>query len=127
MTFKERFLKAEDEAWKGNVQALEEIDDPGVVIHQTGFPDLVGVEGHKNYVMGALKAASDLRQEWFNFIQEGNIAAVHYKASFKYTGQMPGLPPPKGQQVINDSLMMFRLKNEKIVEYWIYGTLTGLG
>jgi hypothetical protein len=126
MTFKERFIKAEDEAWKGNVKALEEIDDPEVIFHMSGFPDVVGVEGHKNYIRGALKAGSNQRQEWSDFVRQGNVAAVHYRSSFNYTGQMPGLPPPKGQEVHTDALMMFRLKNEKIIEGWMYGIMSGL-
>jgi len=126
MSFKEKFLKAEDEAWKGNVKALEEIDDPNVVLHMSGFPDVIGVEGHKNYIKGALGIASDIQQEWSDFLRQGNLAAVHYKSSFKYTAQMPGFPPPKGQKVNSDYLMMFRLKNEKIIEGWMYGTVTGL-
>jgi predicted ester cyclase len=126
MTFKERFLKAEDEAWKGNVKALEDIDDKNVILHMDRFPDIVGVEGHKNYIKGAMAIASDMHQEWSDFIRQGDLAAVHYKAKFTYTGQMPGLPPPKGQKVSNDYLMMFRLKNEKIVEGWMYGIMTGL-
>jgi hypothetical protein len=88
---------------------------------------VVGVEGHKNYIKGALKAVSNLHQEWSDFARQGNVAAVHYKSSFKYTGQMPGLPQPKGQEVSTDTLVMFRLKNEKIIEGWMYSVMTGLG
>jgi predicted ester cyclase len=126
MTFKEKFLKAEDEAWKGNVNALEEIDDKNVVFHMSGMPDIAGVEGHKNYIKAALGISSDIHQEWSDFIRQGNLAAVRYKSSFKYTGQMPGFPPPKGQKVNNDYLMLFRLKNDKIIEGWMYGIMTGL-
>jgi predicted ester cyclase len=125
MTFKERFLKAENEAWQGNVKALEEIDDKNVVIHMSGMPDVVGLEGHKNYIKGALGVTSDMHQEWSDFIRQGNMAAVHYKSSFRYTGQLPGFPPAKGQKVSVDDLMMFRLKDEKIIEGWMYGTATG--
>jgi hypothetical protein len=126
LSFRERFLKAEGEAWKGNLKALEEVDDPKVVFHMSGMPDVVGLEGHKNYIKVAMGVGSDMHQEWSDFIRQGNVAAVHYKASFKYTGQMPGLPPPKGQKVTIDDVMMFRLKNEKIVEGWMYGITTGL-
>jgi predicted ester cyclase len=126
LSFKEMFLKAEDAAWKGNVKALDEVDDPDVVIHMNGVPDIVGVEGHKNYIKAAIKAGSDIHQEWSDFVRQGNVAAAHYKSSFKYTGQIPGLPPPKGQKVNNDYLMMFRLKNNKIIEAWMYGTMSGL-
>jgi predicted ester cyclase len=126
LSFRELFLKAEDEAWKGNVKALEDIDDKNVVLHMSGMPDVVGIEGHKNYIKGALSASSDVHQEWSDFIRQGNLAAVHYKSSFKYTGQMPGFPPPKGQKVNSDWLMMFRLKNDKIIEGWMNGTVTGL-
>jgi predicted ester cyclase len=125
MTLKERFLKAEDEAWKGNVKALEDVDDENVVLHMSGFPDVVGVEGHKNFILGSLKISSDSTHEWSDFLRQGNLAAVHYTSSFKYTGQMPGWPPPKGQKVNSDYLMLFHLKNDKIIEGWMTGIITG--
>ncbi len=126
MSFKERFLKAEDEAWKGNVNALEEVDDPNIVIHMClhpvgMLPDLVGVEAHKQNILGSLKALSDVKQEWSNFVEEGDKAAVHYKSQGNMTGQMQGLPPPNGRKVTTEVLMMFSLKKGKIAECWMYG------
>jgi hypothetical protein len=131
MSFKDRFLKAENEAWKGNVGALEEIDDPNVIIHECVhpigmLPDLIGVEAHKQYILGAIRAVSNPKQEWLDFIEQGDTAAVHYKSSGNMTGQMPGLPPPRGQETTMDLLMMLHLKKGKVTEYWMYGTSTGL-
>jgi predicted ester cyclase len=129
MSFKDRFLKAEGEAWKGNVNALEEVDDPNVVIHlclhPVGvFPDFVGVDAHKQFVLGSLNALSDLKQEWSNFVEESHAAAVYYKSRANRTGQMPGAPPPDGREVTTEVIMMFKLKNGKVAECWMYGKST---
>ena len=131
MTFKEKFLKAEGEAWKGNVKALEEIDDPNIVIHMCAhpigmFPDVIGVEGHKQYILTGIKTSSNLKQEWSNFVEDSNTAWVRYKSRANLTGQMPGLPPPTGKEYTTDFLMLFKLKDGKITEGWMYGTISGM-
>lgn len=131
MSFKERFLKAEDEAWKGNIKALEEIDDLNVVIHMClhpmgVLPDLIGVEAHKQYIQGSLGAVSNLTQEWSDFVQQGDSAAVRYISKGNLTGQIPGMAPPRGQEYTVDCLMLLHLRNDKVIEYWMYGYSVGM-
>ena len=58
--FKARFVKAQAEAWyKGNLDALDDVDDSDIVVHMIGYPDFLGREGHKQYIAGARKAFSD--------------------------------------------------------------------
>ena len=131
--FKDRFVKAENEAWyRGNVDALDEVDDPNIVIHMPPNPDLVGREAHKQLILGARQAFSDYQHEWKDFIGEGDIVAVRYIAHMKHTGETPTIPvPPTGKELITTALMMFHLKNDKIVEAWMYpdrlGVLEQLG
>ncbi len=124
--FAEKLIKAEDEAWKGNCDALEKLEDPNVVYHlQPPSPDMVGWEAHKQYFIGARMALSDINQEWQYLTGEGNLFALSYKAHYISTGKVPGFPPA-GKEITSDSLFLFRLKNGRIIEAWINGTTTGL-
>ena len=63
--FAEKFIKAEDEAWlKGNVDALDDVEHSDVVYHLTPpMPDVVGREAHKQFIVAARKAFSDIKFE----------------------------------------------------------------
>jgi predicted ester cyclase len=120
--FKARFIKAEEEAWyKGNLDALDDVDDPDIVIHMSGAPDSFGREAHKQYIAGSRQAFSDYRQEWADVILEGDTMAARYTAHMKHTGPSPMIPvPPTGKELAVTAGMFFHLKNDKIVEIFIY-------
>jgi predicted ester cyclase len=126
--FKARFVKAQAEAWyKGNLDALDDVDDPDIVVHMIGYPDFLGREGHKQYIAGARKAFSDYRQEWADLILEGDTMAARYTAQMKHTGPSPMIPgPPTGKELTVTAAMFFHLKNDKIVEMFIYSDNMGL-
>ena len=126
--FAEKFIKAEDEAWmKGNVNALDEVEDLNVVYHLTPpMPDVVGREAHKQFITLARKAFSNIRIDIKYLTGEGNLVGFLYSGRENFTGEFPGLPPGKGQEVIANELWLFRLKNDKVIEGWMYGTTTGL-
>jgi hypothetical protein len=85
--FKERFLKAGADAWyKGNLDALDDVDDPDIIIHQPPIPDMIGRDAHKQYIAGARQAFSHYRQDWADVIVEGDTMAARYTAHMKHTG-----------------------------------------
>ena len=125
--FAEKFIKAEEEAWKGNVKALEEIDDPNVVFHLPPMPDIVGVEGHKKYILTGRQGASDIRFEFLDFVGENNMIALRFTERYKHTGALPFPPvPPTGKEISFSGAMIFHLKNGKIIEGWMYADVLGL-
>ena len=125
--FARKFIKADNEAFqKGNFDALEALEDPNVVYHLAASPDLVGWEAHKQYILTALQAVSNLQQKWEYLTGDGNVFALSYKSHSLFTGEVPGFPPPTGKEVTGDYLMVFRLKDGKIIEVWEKGTITGL-
>lgn len=125
--FAEKFIEAENEAWqKGNFDPLESLEDPDVVYHMAPDTDMVGWEAHKQYILGARQAFSDYRQEWKYLAGEGNLFALSYKSRGKFTGEIPGFPPPTGKEITTDYLFLLRLENGKIVEAWANGSMTGL-
>ena len=126
--FADKFTKAEDEAWiKGNVNALDEVEDSNVVYHLTPpLQDVVGREAHKQFITMARKAFSDIKIDIKYLTGQGDLVGFLYHGSEKFTGEFPGLPPGKGQEVVANELWLFRLKGGKVIEGWMWGTTTGL-
>lgn len=122
----ERFIQAEKEAWtRGNVDALDEVEDPNIVIHGVGMPDIVGREGHKQFILGARKAFANIKHEFMDVTGSDDIAAFRYTESFTFSGKMPGLPPPTGKSVYYQGAMFLHIKNNKIAEiYMVWDTMS---
>jgi len=125
--FADKFIKAEDEAWKkGDFKPLEDLEDPKVIYHFIVLgQDIIGFEAHKQQILDSLSAYSDIRQDWKYLVGEGNLLALLYDAKYISKGTVPGLPPAGGQ-VTSNLMFCFRLKNEIIVEAWVNGTMTGI-
>jgi predicted ester cyclase len=122
--FAEKFIKAEDEAWlKGNVNALDEVEDVNVVYHFPSFPDVTGREAHKQFIAAACKALSDIKIDIKYLIGEGDLVGFLYKDSKRSTGEFFG-QPPTGKTMSANELWLFRLKNDKVIEGWMWGTTT---
>lgn len=121
----ERFMKAQGEAFfNDNINALLGLEDPDVVFHLQQGVEVIGWEGHKKLILSIREAISNFHHEWKYLTGEGNIFALSRKASGKIVGEIPGFKLPIGKEYIGDSIMVFRLENEKIVEVWENGSLT---
>jgi predicted ester cyclase len=128
----EKFVAAENEAWdKGNVDALDEVEDPNIVLHLLGQPDIVGREEHKKFIAFAREAYSNPQHEFFDIIGTGDVAAFRYTESLTFDKPIEGLPPPTGKKIDHQGAMFLHIKKGKIVEiYMIWDTMTlnqGLG
>ena len=126
--FAEKFIEAENEAWfKGNLDALDAVENPDALYHLTPpLADVVGRDGHKQFINTALAACSDINIDIKFLTGDGDLVAFLYSSHLKYTGEFPGLPPGHGQDVTANELWLFRLKDGKVSEGWMYGTTAGL-
>ena len=123
--FAEKFLQAENSAWKGgDFDELEEIESPDIVIHMPPTPDINGFEGHKQYIMNARDSVADLKQEWDYVTGDGNIAIFNYKSSGRAKVEMPAMSIPEGATISNDAMFVLRRENDKVAEIWIKLTMT---
>lgn len=123
--FAQEFIKAEGASWgKGDFTSLEKLEDPGVVFHMPSMPDVVGFEAHKQYITGSKQMTSGLKQDWQYITGDSNLFVLSYKASGRFTGQVPGMPPTTGKNYTSDYLFVLQLKNGKIAEVWTNGTFT---
>jgi predicted ester cyclase len=124
--FAEEFIKAEKEAFQNfNFEPLKAIEDPNVVYHLYPPPDLIGHEAHKQQIMQAHKYLADLKQEFEYLTGSGDLFAYAYKGRYISAGKLPGWPPAGGEAT-NDSLFLVRRKNDKVVEVWSNGHITGI-
>jgi predicted ester cyclase len=123
--FAEKFAEAEKEAWKkGNFKRLEAMENPDVVYHIPSLPDVVGFEGHKQYIQNTVQAVSDLWQEFNYLVGDGNLFAFAYKSSARVAREMPGLPVPVGKKLSTNYLCLFHLKGGKVGEVWMNGSMS---
>ncbi len=128
----EKFVAAENEAWdNGNVDALDEVEDPNIVLHLLGQPDIVGREEHKKFIAFAREAYSNPQHEFFDIIGTGDVAAFRYTERLTFDKKIEGLPTPTGKEIYHQGAMFLHIKNGKIVElYMIWDTMAlnqGLG
>ena len=95
--FAKKFMEAEDVAWKsGNFDALEQIESPGIVIHMPPFPDSVGFEAHKQYIITSRESVNDLHQECDYVTGDGDVCVLSYKSSSIAKVENPALNIPAG-------------------------------
>jgi hypothetical protein len=124
----EKWIKAELDAFQnGKFELLKEIEDPDVVYHLYPMPDMVGHEAHKQNVMVTFEGqyATEIKQEFEYLTGEGNLCALTYKAVYVSAGKMPNWPPA-GEEATNNSLFVLRWKNDRVVEVWSNGHITGI-
>ena len=123
--FADKFVEAEDAAFqRGDFGALSKLEHANVVYHM-GIPlgDIAGHEAHKQDILGSRQACSDIKQDWKYLAGDGNLFAMSYKASGRFTAEKPGFPTPIGKSFANDYLFVLRLEAQKIVEVWAHGTM----
>jgi len=122
--FAEKFIKAEDEAWyKGNVDALDEVEHENVVYHFPGFPDVNGRDAHKQFITAARKALSDIKINIKYLMGAGDLVGFLYTDSKRSTGELFG-QPPTGKVIAANELWLFHIKGGKVIEGWMFGTNT---
>lgn len=127
--FAEKFIKAEEEAFRtGNFDALEKLEDPKLTFHMFAVDqELSGFEAHKQYIIGMKQAVPGIYPDWQYLASDGNLFILLLKMSgVKFTGQVPGWPPPTGKDIIVSSLWVFRINKGRIVEAWSNGSVSGL-
>jgi predicted ester cyclase len=106
----------------GNVDALEELEDPQVVYHFPGGQDRLGHEAHKQDILILRPAISNMNLDMRYLTGDGNVFALSLKSSGRYVNEIPTRPLPIGKHFSDDYLFFYRLDKNRIVEVWINGS-----
>jgi predicted ester cyclase len=123
--FADKFIKAEEEAFQhGKFDSLAKLEDTNVIYHMGPMGDMVGHEAHKQDIVGTRQAVTGIKQEFKYLTGEGNLFALSYKSSCRFTGEKPGFPTPVGKKFATDYLFVLQVKNGKLVEAWANGSFT---
>jgi ketosteroid isomerase-like protein len=110
------FLKAEDQIWNtGNGDALMAIEDPNIVVHMFGTPDMNGNAAHVAAIKGIRGRLPGITHKWWDVTGTGDIGAFRYTEKFKMGDK----------DVSYDGCMFLHVKDGKIVEIFAqYDSLT---
>jgi hypothetical protein len=122
--FAQKFIEAEDEAWKGNFEPLEQIESPDIIIHMPPAPDFHGFEAHKQYILTARESTKDLTLGWDYITGDGNVAVVSLKENAILTVDNPIFKIPAGTTIDADMFFVLRRENDRVAEIWAKGSLT---
>lgn len=122
----EKWNAAMDDALiNGNVDALDEVEDPDVVVHHLGMPDIVGLEKHKMVMALMREMYPNLRSENMDITGSGDIAAFRGTMRWTFSKEIPGHPPPTGKEVSYQMATFIHIKNGKVVEIFnIWDTMS---
>ncbi len=102
---------------QGNIEAIDELIDPGVVDHAAppGFP--TGREGAKQFVAIVRSAFPDLHHTIEDLIAEGDKVVMRSTWSGTHQGEFMGIPAT-GRRVTVSGIDISRCADGRMVEHW---------
>ncbi len=104
---------------RGELDRLDAIYDPAVVVHDCGVPEpLDGLAALKAYYRQSHEGMPDLRFELEEPIVEGDRMALRWTATGTHTGNLRGLPPT-GRAMRFTGTVIDRVVDGRIVEEWV--------
>jgi steroid delta-isomerase-like uncharacterized protein len=90
---------------------------PNAVIHNSGAPDPLNVEGFKQFGGVFLTAFPGGKLSIEDLIEEGDKVVSHITYRGTHTGDMMGIPPT-GKSVTVSAMIIDQFADGKIVESW---------
>lgn len=102
---------------QGNIEAIDELLDPGVVDHAAppGFP--TGREGAKQFFAMMRSAFPDLHLTIEDMIAEGDKVVMRSTWSGTHQGEFMGIPAT-GKRVTVSAIDISRVADGRMVEHW---------
>lgn len=109
-----RFFKAFD---AGDLDAAEQVFAPNAVVHNSGAPDPLDLEGFKQLGSVFLAAFPGGTHTIEEMVCEGDKVVTRAIYRGVHTGDLMGMPPT-GKQITVSAMIIDHLANGKIVETW---------
>lgn len=119
MTVKEIAKQYSEGIWdKKDLSSIEKFLDQHVLIHSL-LGKFYGHDAMREVVVAWQKAFPDLQVNNNTIIEENDIAVIHWEANGTHLGEFKGIQP-SGKKISYSGVTIYRILNEKIIEYWAY-------
>jgi steroid delta-isomerase-like uncharacterized protein len=113
-TIVRRFLEAFN---AGDLDGVAELCSPNVVVHNSGAPDPLSLDGFTQLAGAFLGAFPGGEHTIEDMIAEGDRVVTRVVYYGTHTGDLMGMPPT-GKQVAVPAMIIDQIANGKIVETW---------
>ena len=101
-----------------DINAIDKLVHQDVVIHSL-LGDFNGTKAMKEVVQAWLKGFPDLIVKNDLVISENDIVSIQWRAQGTHQGEFKGRQQT-GKQVSYSGVTVYRIKYDKIIEYWAY-------
>ena len=110
---------------KMNINNLEEFFDANVVVHVPFLEMPPGIEGLRSLYGSFPDVITDVDLNFEDQIAEGDLVVTRWSSAFTHTGVWFGVPAT-GKRVKQSGIMIYRIKDGKVVEQWAEANMWGL-
>lgn len=100
------------------ISAVDNFLHQDAVIHSL-LGDYHGIKAMKEVVQAWLKGFPDLRVDNDIIISENDLVSIQWRAQGTHQGEFKG-KKPTGKPVTYSGVTVYRIKDNKIIEYWAY-------
>lgn len=108
-----------DRIWnKKDLRAIEDLLHPKITIHSL-LGDYHGQDAMKKVVEAWLVGFPDLSVQNIATVCEKDLIVIQWQASGTHQGEFKKIPPT-GKAVSYQGVTIYRVKGNKITEYWAY-------
>src|SRR5689334_5541939 len=101
----------------GDLDGVAELCAPSVVVHNSGAPDPLDLDGFRQLAGAFLAAFPGGEHTIEDMVGEGDKVVTRVIYYGTHTGDLMGMPPT-GRQVAVSAMIIDQLANGKIVETW---------
>lgn len=101
-----------------DLNAVDDLFHKEAIIH-SALGKFTGAESMKQVVRTWHVAFPDLKVENQQIFRRNDCVSIHWKAEGHQTGDFKGFKPT-GKKVSYSGVTLYRIHNNKIVEYWAY-------
>lgn len=109
----------QDTIWsQQDIRAIDQYFDKAAIIHSP-LESTQGTDKMKTVIAQWHKGFPDLNVTWDDFICDTNKVVSRWHATGTHNGEFLGVAPTH-TQVHYAGVTLYRLSNQKIVEYWAY-------
>ena len=101
----------------GDLDGVEAVFAPNAVVHNSGAPDPLNLEGFRQLAAVFLAAFPGGQHSIDDIIAEGDKVVMRITYRGAHTGDLMGIPPT-GKHVAVSAMTIDQIANGKIVETW---------